>query len=174
MILLHYMATLPSSTWNLWCHGMARGDGNTPIYRTLWLTWSCHVSIFYTLLWKKYLYNFLHAYRTIQISSFWSIPHFTMKHDKYGSCILCNLLEASHKHALSFSSSLFIHDQKQSNLIDRPFYLVVKWVKKCVCCEIANICKSYLNVLYSTWWSHTYIQVPQCTQYTSTNDNNII
>ena len=64
------------------------------------------VHLLYTSL-KKYLYNFLHAYRTIQISSFWSIPHFTMKHDKYGSCILCNLLEASHKHALLLSTLVF-------------------------------------------------------------------
>ena len=52
-----------------------------------------------------YLQNFSYAYLTIQISSFQSIPYFTMKYGNYGSCILSNLLEASHKYALLFSTN---------------------------------------------------------------------
>ena len=52
MKLLQYMAILPSSTCDLLCHGMARDQRSTLIYRTSWLIWFCHMSIFNTLFYK--------------------------------------------------------------------------------------------------------------------------
>ena len=43
------MATLSFPIWDLLCHGMAREEGDTPIYRTPCILWCCHVSIFYAL-----------------------------------------------------------------------------------------------------------------------------
>jgi len=51
---IYYMATFSSSICDPLCHGMARGDEKTSMYRTRWLIWFCYVSIFYILP-KKYL-----------------------------------------------------------------------------------------------------------------------
>ena len=42
--------------------------------------------------------SFPRIYLIIQISNFYSIPYFTMKHGNYGSCILSNLLKDSHNY----------------------------------------------------------------------------
>ena len=58
MTLLHYMTILSSPTWDLLCHGMARGEESTAIYRTPWLIWFFHIFIFCRLLYKDLTLEF--------------------------------------------------------------------------------------------------------------------
>ena len=70
-----------------------KGEGYTPIYRSPWFIWCCHVSNVYTLL---HFYSSLHLHPIIQIYFLYRVLHFTMKHDNYYSYLLFTLLESSY------------------------------------------------------------------------------
>ena len=70
-----------------------KGEGNTPIYRTPWFIWCCHVSDVYTLL---HFYSSLHLHPIIQIYFLYRVLHFTMKHDNYYSYLISTLLKPSY------------------------------------------------------------------------------
>ena len=86
---LHYMATLPSSTWYLLCHGMEREEGDTPIYRTMFHgVVMCPSILFYIF---RVLSIFILSYKYL-----FSREFYIMKHDNYYSYLLSTILDPSY------------------------------------------------------------------------------